>query len=423
MRLFACRSVVLYMFTSLSHHVLVESWNVNHHRPLENPTAARAESALDSARHKKANHLQPRRQQEQQRLQLESSERRLFLVNLIGSAAATAWPHPSLAQITDETDNFADNWWSSKGQSATSARTGTSSSSSTKEATAAPSDEVVIQFRQSDLLQSTNGLGLELADVEFRTNLRVYVKSVRPGSLASRLGIQKDWIVVSLNGESTERTNAKGVAQMLASAVQQQQLSNGGDNNDDTIISFVFRDPSVFRSQLSNLASTESKSATTQVAPAGDTSQRYADGSLRRPGQGERSQADQKITVSQLIPPKRCNRGATTDDLLEISYIGTVVETGQVFDGSAIKINGQAIPGRGDDVTLFFVLGKQPFGQFPPGWDAGLYGMCVGERRRLLIPPVLAYGSTGLPRRGIPPDATLQYDVTLVSINGLATPQ
>jgi len=49
--------------------------------------------------------------------------------------------------------------------------------------------------------------------------------------------------------------------------------------------------------------------------------------------------------------------------------------------------------------------------------------MCVGERRRLIVPPVLAYGSQGLPRRGIPPDATLQYDITLVSINGLSTPQ
>ena len=49
--------------------------------------------------------------------------------------------------------------------------------------------------------------------------------------------------------------------------------------------------------------------------------------------------------------------------------------------------------------------------------------MCVGERRRILIPPVLAYGSVGVPRRGIPPNATLQYDVTLVSINGNALPQ
>ena len=90
---------------------------------------------------------------------------------------------------------------------------------------------------------------------------------------------------------------------------------------------------------------------------------------------------------------------------------------------SAVKINGEAIAGRGNDISVFMVLKKQPFGQFPPGWDVGLEGMCVGERRRLIIPPVLGYGSTGVPRRGIPPNATLQYDVTLVSMNGVALPQ
>jgi len=78
---------------------------------------------------------------------------------------------------------------------------------------------------------------------------------------------------------------------------------------------------------------------------------------------------------------------------------------------------------RGNDVSLFFVLGKQPFGQFPPSWDIGLEGICVGERRRLTIPPVLAYGNKGLPRRNIPPNSTLQYDISLISINGLANPQ
>jgi FKBP-type peptidyl-prolyl cis-trans isomerase len=123
------------------------------------------------------------------------------------------------------------------------------------------------------------------------------------------------------------------------------------------------------------------------------------------------------------VPPKSCRRGAEVDDLLEISYVGRLYETGQMFDGSAVLINDQGVPGRGNDVSLYFVLGKQPFGQFPPGWDVGLVGMCVGERRRLTIPPALGYGKEGLPRRGIPGDATLQYDITLVSLNGLSTPQ
>lgn len=49
----------------------------------------------------------------------------------------------------------------------------------------------------------------------------------------------------------------------------------------------------------------------------------------------------------------------TTSNLLlqlEISYIGSVVDTGAIFDGSAVKINGEAVPGRGNDISVFFVL-------------------------------------------------------------------
>ena len=302
------------------------------------------------------------------------------------------------AAVTDETDAFADNWWTS----------GTSQSG--PKASAGPSDEVVVKVSKQEL-RKRGGLGLELADIEFRTNLRVFVKSVGVNSLAEDLGIQKDWVVVAVNGQSTERTNAAGVAQILSGVLR---------SSSEDSIQFRFRDPFAFREKLQALS--EGESVTTQVAPAGDTTQRKADGSVRS-GYSVTSQADQQITVTQLIPPRLCNRGATQDDLMEISYLGTVAESGFVFDGSAVKIDGEGIPGRGNDISLYFVLGKQPFGQFPPSWDVGLEGMCVGERRRLVIPPALAYGSKGLPRRGIPPDATLQYDVTLVSLNGLATPQ
>ena len=274
-------------------------------------------------------------------------------------------------------------------------------------------DEITIEVSKADLLKSS-GLGIELGEVEFRTNRRVVVKSVAPDSVASRLGIQKDWVFVSVNGQMAERTNAEGVAIMVSKAVRDKR-SDASD-----VIELRFRDPFVFREKLQSIG--EGDVVTTQVAPAGDTTQRNADGSVKL-GKAVTDQTNQKFTVTQLTAPKFCTRGATTDDLLEISYIGTVLETGQVFDGSSAKINGETIPGRGGDVSLYFVLGKQPFGQFPPGWDVGLEGICVGERRRLLIPPVLAYGSTGLPRRNIPPNATLQYDVTLLSLNGLATPQ
>ena len=353
------------------------------------------------------------------------------------------------AAMTDETLSFASPLTDSIYTQQSPSSSGTASTQSI----AAPnlSDEITFTIPKSDL-QKMQGLGLELGEVSFRTNFRVVIKSVAPNSLAETLGIQPGWVVVSVNGADGERTDASGVATYFSRAVK--SALNAPDGSAGASITLIFRDPAKFRSDVENLRAGDTVS--TKVAPAGDTTQRYEDGSLR-PGASVTEQTDQVVSITQLIPPKMCNRRATTDDLVEISYIGQVVETGAIFDGSAVKINGNGIAGRGNDISVYLVLGKQPFGQFPPGWDVGLEGMCVGERRRLIIPPVLAYGSTGVPRRGIPPNATLQvrtskiyynalattvvcllqrttspsdnsssplqYDITLVSLNGLAIPQ
>ena len=323
-------------------------------------------------------------------------------ISFIGTIVLGGLATTANAAVTDETDNFGENWWTgdiSKSPFVDAATPKTRQSQSTT------TDEKLIQIPKDKL---KGGLGIELGEVEFRTNVRVYVKSVSPGSVADRLGIQKDWIIVGVDGQSTERTNAEGVAIMVSRAVRGE-----GDT-----LEFRFRDTAIFQDKLEDL---QGGQVTTQVAPGGDTTQRNQDGSVKA-GRSVTEQEDQRLTVAQLVPPKMCTHGAETDDLLEISYIGRVLETGAIFDGSAIRINGEGIAGRGNDVSIYFVLGKQPFGQFPPGWDVGLYGICVGERRRLIIPPAMAYGPKGLPRRGIPPNAALQYDVTLVSVNGLSTP-
>lgn len=322
------------------------------------------------------------------------------------------------AAMTDETTSLAE----ASTDASYRQQSPTSSIGAITQTTKVPalSDEMTLVIFRSDLQNMKGGLGLELGEVSFRTNFRVIVKSVVPDSLAARLGIKPGYVVVAVNDQATERTDAPGVGTYFQRAVKQVLNMPDFVPDEDASMTLTFRDPSKFRSDLENLP--EGGSVSTKVAPGGDTTQRNSDGSLR-PNASVTDQDDQIITISQLIPPRMCNRRATTDDLLEISYIGQVVETGAIFDGSAVKINGEGIPGRGNDISVFFVLGKQPFGQFPPGWDVGLDGMCVGERRRLVIPPVLAYGATGVPRRGIPPNATLQYDVTLVSMNGLATPQ
>ena len=77
---------------------------------------------------------------------------------------------------------------------------------------------------------------------------------------------------------------------------------------------------------------------------------------------------------------------------VKVQYRGTLLN-GKQFDAGSIS----------------FKLGG---GEVIPGWDHGIKGMRVGEKRKLRIPPKLAYGPRGSPPV-IPPNATLIFDVEL----------
>ncbi|XP_009276960.1 PREDICTED: peptidyl-prolyl cis-trans isomerase FKBP7, partial [Aptenodytes forsteri] len=62
----------------------------------------------------------------------------------------------------------------------------------------------------------------------------------------------------------------------------------------------------------------------------------------------------------------------------------------------------------------WFVLGV---GQVIKGLDIAMMNMCPGEKRKVIIPPSLAYGQQGYAQGKIPPNATLIFEIELYAVN------
>ncbi|XP_074114104.1 peptidyl-prolyl cis-trans isomerase Fkb14 isoform X1 [Cotesia typhae] len=107
-----------------------------------------------------------------------------------------------------------------------------------------------------------------------------------------------------------------------------------------------------------------------------------------------------ELKVETLFVPEGCTVKSKKGDHLTMHYTGTLTD-GAKFDSSFDR-----------DSPFSFQLGV---GQVIKGWDQGLVDMCVGERRKLTIPPELGYGDRGA-GNVIPGGATLLFEVELINI-------
>lgn len=107
--------------------------------------------------------------------------------------------------------------------------------------------------------------------------------------------------------------------------------------------------------------------------------------------------------VTHKIAEEDCTK-AKKGDTVQVHYSGFLKEDGAEFDSSLKR--GQ---------PLEFKLGT---GMVIAGWDQGVLGMCIGEKRKLTIPSHLGYGKRGA-GGVIPPDADLVFTVELVGIKGV----
>ncbi|XP_044254293.1 FK506-binding protein 2 isoform X3 [Tribolium madens] len=107
-----------------------------------------------------------------------------------------------------------------------------------------------------------------------------------------------------------------------------------------------------------------------------------------------------QLKIDVISVPEGCEVKSKNGDMLTMHYTGTLTD-GTKFDSSMDR-----------DQPFSFQLGV---GQVIKGWDQGLLNMCVGEKRKLTIPPSLGYGDRGA-GSVIPGGATLIFEVELINI-------
>ncbi|XP_032879749.1 peptidyl-prolyl cis-trans isomerase FKBP7 [Amblyraja radiata] len=110
----------------------------------------------------------------------------------------------------------------------------------------------------------------------------------------------------------------------------------------------------------------------------------------------------EEVKIEVVYRPDDCHRKSRRGDALNAHYDGYLAEDGSQFYCSREDNEGH---------PKWFLLGV---GQVIKGLDIGMADMCEGEKRKLIIPPSLAYGIIG--KGKVPPNATLIFEVELYSV-------
>lgn len=115
----------------------------------------------------------------------------------------------------------------------------------------------------------------------------------------------------------------------------------------------------------------------------------------RTPRQEEHSE----LLIEDLVI-KEGPRWVAKGDTIVVHYVGMFLD-GSVFDSSVEK-----------DRPFVFRVGD---GNVIQGWEIGVEGMRPGEKRKITIPPELAYGQGGV-RDIVPPNTTVVFEIELLEI-------
>lgn len=191
-------------------------------------------------------------------------------------------------------------------------------------------------------------------------------------------------------------TKLKRLIPLLVAALAISLVASGCGNNDSQA------------SKYAQTAADQEKNPPTITDPKEPT----ANVTTGTPGPGEGDLSKKPVIPKQTgKPPTELKAedlivgkgpAAKSGDQVAVQYVGVLYDTGKEFDSSWKR-----------NQPFNFQIGS---GQVIKGWDIGVVGMKEGGRRRLTIPPDLAYGPSGQPPT-IPANATLVFDVDLKTLS------